>query len=116
MSTHLTIGQRGETIAQDYVRRYCTLLHTNWKYARKEIDIIATSRNILYFIEVKTRSTSRFGWPEDAVGHKKQEHIQFAAAAYMEQFNLHPDNIRFDIIAITFSGDAYELVHLRDCF
>ncbi|WP_212004386.1 YraN family protein [Chitinophaga sp. HK235] len=110
------IGRQGEKIAQDYVRRYCTILHTNWKYGRKEIDIIATHNGTIYFIEVKTRSTGRFGDPEEAVGYQKQANIQSVAAAYLECFRLYPEAVRFDIIAITFMEDDYELLHLRDVF
>ncbi|CAL1518260.1 YraN family protein [Chitinophaga sp. MM2321] len=116
MSDHLSIGRRGEEIAQAYVRKHCTILHTNWKAGRKELDIIAVQKGVVYFIEVKTRSSARFGWPETAVNYKKQEHIQLVAAAYLERFDLHPPAIRFDIIAITFTGDDYELMHLRDVF
>ncbi|PSL43437.1 putative endonuclease [Chitinophaga niastensis] len=116
MLNHLSLGRRGEIIAQDYVSKHCTLLHINWKSGRKEIDIIAEKKGTLYFIEVKTRSNNRYGWPEEAVNYKKQEHIQEVATDYLEHYNLHPIAIRFDIIAITFMGEKYELMHLRDVF
>lgn len=116
MENHLTLGRQGENIAQAYVQQHCTLLHVNWKSGRREIDIIATKNNIIYFIEVKTRRSARFGWPETAVNFRKQAHIQDAASDYLCQFHLHPAAIRFDIIAITFSGETYELMHFRDVF
>lgn len=109
-------GHEGEKIAQEYVRRFCTIRHTNWKYGRKEIDIVAENGGTIYFIEVKARSSNRFGWPEEAVDHKKQYHIQLVAAAYLEYFHLCPEAIRFDIIAVTFTAEGYELLHLRDVF
>lgn len=116
MLNHLTLGQRGESIAQAYVRRHCTILHVNWKCGRREIDIIAEKEQHLFFIEVKTRSTDRFGWPEEAVNHRKEAHIRSVAENYLLYYDLNPVAIRFDIIAITFNGDEYELVHLRDVF
>lgn len=109
-------GREGEKIAQAYVRRFCVIRHTNWKYGRKEIDIVAENGGTIYFIEVKARNSNRFGWPEEAVDNKKQEHIQLAAAAYLECFQLYPEAIRFDIIAITFTMESHELLHLRDVF
>ncbi|NLR68206.1 YraN family protein [Chitinophaga varians] len=109
-------GREGEKIAQEYVRRFCTIRHTNWKHHRKEIDIVAENNGTIYFIEVKARNGSRFGWPEEAVDHKKQEHIQVVAAAYLEYFQLCPPAIRFDIIAVTFETGGHELLHLRDVF
>jgi putative endonuclease len=116
MLNHLTLGQRGETIAQAYVRRHCTLLHVNWKSGRREIDIIATKEQTIYFIEVKTRSSALFGWPEAAVDFRKEEHIRSVADDYLLRYHLHPVAIRFDIIAITFYGEVYELKHFRDVF
>ncbi|MCW3465715.1 YraN family protein [Chitinophaga nivalis] len=116
MSDHLILGERGEAVAQAYVRQYCQILHTNWKYERKELDIIACREGRLYFIEVKTRRGARYGWPEMAVDFRKQENIQTAAAAYLEYFALHPATIRFDIIAITFYQAEYQLMHFRDVF
>ncbi|NML39393.1 YraN family protein [Chitinophaga sp. G-6-1-13] len=109
-------GREGERIAQEYVRRFCAIRHTNWKYGKKEIDIVAENDGIIYFIEVKARNGSRFGWPEEAVNNKKREHIQLVAAAYLECFHLFPEAIRFDIIAVTFSTEGHELLHLRDVF
>ena len=116
MVNHISLGRRGELIAQAYVRRYCTILHVNWKSGRKEIDIIAQKEKQIYFIEVKTRSTDRFGWPEEAVNARKEEHIRIVATDYLLYYHLNPEAIRFDIIAIIFSGDAYELEHLKDVF
>lgn len=116
MLNHISLGQRGETIAQAYVRLHCTLLHLNWKSGRREIDIIASKDQTIYFIEVKTRSSALFGWPEEAVDFRKQEHIQSVANDYLLRYQLHPVAIRFDIIAITFSGEEYELRHFRDVF
>lgn len=116
MPAHLTIGRRGEKIAAAYVRKYCQVLHQNWKYGRKEIDIIACRNACIYFIEVKTRSSGTFGWPEEAVDSRKKENILAAADAYLSTYDLAPAMIRFDIIAITFQGAAYELAHFRDVF
>ncbi|SEW50556.1 YraN family protein [Chitinophaga arvensicola] len=116
MLNHLSLGQRGESIAQAYVRRHCTILHVNWKCGKREIDIIARKAEELFFIEVKTRSTDRFGWPEEAVNYRKEEHIRSVAEEYLLQYDLEPVAIRFDIIAITFSGEVYELLHLKDVF
>ncbi|QJB31381.1 YraN family protein [Chitinophaga oryzae] len=109
-------GREGERIAQEYVRRFCTIRHTNWKCGRKEIDIIAENGGTVFFIEVKARNGDRFGWPEEAVDRRKQAHIQLVAAAYLEHFHLYPEAVRFDIIAVTFTAAGHELLHLRDVF
>ncbi|MEC5144673.1 YraN family protein [Chitinophaga sp. 212800010-3] len=116
MENHISLGKQGEIIARAYVAQYCKILHVNWKSGKREIDIIAEKNGHLFFIEVKTRNTNRFGWPEEAVNGRKQEHIRSVATDYLHHFNLSPATIRFDIIAITFQEKEYELVHFRDVF
>ncbi|WP_143310866.1 YraN family protein [Chitinophaga vietnamensis] len=117
MKRHLRLGQQGERLALAYVRRYCDVLHTNWKYGRKEIDIIAARQGVIYFIEVKTRSSKRFGFPEQAVDHRKEAHIREVAEAYLRTYDLQPAAIRFDIISVIIKEAAmHELIHLRDVF
>ena len=116
MTQHISLGRLGEKIAQQYVNQFCTIRHCNWKYGRKEIDIIAENNGVIYFIEVKTRSSDLFGWPEEAVNYKKKRSIQYAAEAYLLEFGLEPVAIRFDIIAIILTKENYELTHFRDVF
>ncbi|GAA0563110.1 YraN family protein [Chitinophaga japonensis] len=118
MAFHNELGKKGERIAQIYVRqqRY-SILHINWKWGHKEIDIIGSRDNCLVFFEVKTRTGSLYGWPEESVHHKKRQHLQGAAEAFMERTGQTPAAIRFDIIAITFTdGERYELTHFEDAF
>lgn len=92
------------------------MLHNNWRWQQKEVDIIAEDNGLLIFIEVKTRSDNYFGNPEDAVDYKKQDYLKSAAEEYMYQ---HPqyEEIRFDIISIiTKKGVLQEIVHFEDAF
>lgn len=117
MKDHLHLGEQGERIALAYVRRYCEVLHTNWKYGRKEIDIVAARKGVIYFIEVKTRRSTRFGWPEQSVDRRKEAHIRQVADAYLLAHDLQPLAIRFDIISVIIKEDTlHELIHLRDVF
>jgi putative endonuclease len=118
MASHNELGKKGEHIAQNYLQqqRY-TVLHTNWKWGRKEIDVIASKDDHLVFVEVKTRINDLFGWPEDKVDYKKRRYLQGAAEVFLERSRLTPAAIRFDIIAITFThGTEYEVVHFEDAF
>lgn|SRR5687767_9143365 len=118
MASHNELGKKGEQIAQVYVQQQCYhVLHTNWKWGRKEIDIIASKGNDLIFIEVKTRINNLYGWPEEGVHHKKRQYLQGAAEVFLEKSGHTPAAIRFDIIAITFTkGEEYELEHFEDAF
>ena len=68
MASHNELGKKGEQIAQNYLQQQqYTVLHINWKWGRKEIDVIALKDGHLVFVEVKTRINSVFGWPEEKV-------------------------------------------------
>lgn len=118
MASHNELGKKGEQIAQNYLQQQqYTVLHINWKWGRKEIDVIALKDGQLVFVEVKTRINSVFGWPEDKVDFKKRQYLQGAAEVFMEKSGLTPLAIRFDIIAITFGEEGgMEVVHFEDAF
>jgi putative endonuclease len=117
MASHHELGKKGEQMAASYLQRHqYELLHTNWTYGKKEIDIIARQGGTIVFVEVKTRSSQLFGMPEEAVHPRKEELLQQAADQYLHHYALEPDHIRFDVIAVTLGPGTEEIVHLRDAF
>ena len=77
MNKQLT-GRKGEDIAVEYLQNQgFRVLERNWRFGRWEIDIIACHRNMLHFVEVKTRSGLRFGYPEASIGRLKMKHPTF---------------------------------------
>ena len=100
MATHNETGKKGEALAVDWLKLTgFTILHQNWRHSHYEIDIIAMKENILHFIEVKTRRSQRFGFPEESVSKKKMSHLMLAAEEFMYQY---PGwkRIRYDILSI----------------
>jgi putative endonuclease len=117
MGKHNETGTRGERIAEEYLAtKGFTILHRNWRAARKEIDLIAIDGGELVFVEIKTRSGTAFGFPEEAVTLAKQAHLRAGAEAFMEKHPHYPTG-RFDVISILLRNDAIkEVLHLRDAF
>ncbi len=104
MATHNELGKKGEDLALEYlVSKGYTILHQNWRYKQYELDIVAKKDGRLHFVEVKTRSTNQYGYPEDSVTKKKFRFLQKAADQYLQQ---HPGYqwIRYDILSISFNG------------
>ena len=89
-----------------------TIRERNFRHRMSEIDIIAEKENCLIFVEVKTRSSSAFGHPEEFVSRNQQKKILEAADFYIEKQDWQGD-IRFDIISIIQGQDP---VHLKDAF
>jgi|SRR5437868_9903055 putative endonuclease len=117
MAEHNKLGEEGEELAVKWLTENgYTILHRNWRYKQFEIDIIALKDKFLHFIEVKARSFSPFGHPEDSVRKKKFKNLQRAADEFLF---LNPGHkwIRYDILAITFSPDRdTEFFMLEDVF
>ena len=65
-------GDLGELIALKYLTKSgAEIIEKNYKIKTGEIDIIAKIDNELVFIEVKSRSNIRYGYPAEAVNYKK---------------------------------------------
>ena len=117
MADHIITGQTGEQLAVEHLQRLgYTILETNWRFRRSEVDIIAMDGPILVFVEVKTRSSDYFGPPESFVSSRKKTMLQDAASAYTHQIQ-HTWEIRFDIIGVLLqSGQEPQLRHFSDAF
>ena len=116
MNTQKEIGKKGETIAQAYLQ--CLgyqILETNWHFHHYEIDIIAKDKEELVIVEVKARSSTAFEHPSEAVGPRKIRFLIDAAEAYIFKSNSLCDT-RFDVIAIVFQDENYELEHYKNAF
>lgn len=116
MSHNLEQGRKGEDLALDYLRRKGWQIKArNWRYRKKEIDLIFTeSDSQLIFVEVKARASDRYGRPEEFVQRSKQRFLIEAANAYAQKINW-PGAIRFDVVAILFHPQ-FELKHLAGAF
>ena len=105
---HLATGRRGERAALFYLRQLgYVVVARGWHSSRSpgDIDLIAWDRDILCFIEVKTRTSRDVATAEAAVDEHKRRTLRRLARQYMRQ--LLDTNVasRFDIISVYFSGD-----------
>lgn len=115
MAKHNELGQLGEELAKKYIiEQGYSILEQNWRWGKGEIDLIAQKGELLLFIETKTRTTNKFGYPEEAVSTKKQNLLYEVAVEYMHQI-LHETEFRFDIIAITMQPTP-TIKHFEDAF
>ena len=120
MAEHNIIGNIGEEIACQIMRKKgYRIIETNWHFGHLEMDIIASNKKEIVFVEVKTR-TSTFSnkRPEEYVDYLKKKRMVAAANAYikMKQIELVP---RFDIIGLLvnpITREILEEIHLEDAF
>lgn len=101
MAHHNITGKLGEQMAVKYLlAKGYTIIYRNWRHGNWEVDIIATQKNMLHFIEVKTRRTSTFGHPEEGVSKNKIKYLMSAAEEFLLQYPKWK-LIQFDILSIT---------------
>lgn len=117
MARHNDIGLQGEKLARQHLEeKGYRIIVSNWRHGRGEVDLIATFQDILVFVEVKTRSHTSYGQPDEFVGPKKEQMLAAAACAYIEQVNFQGE-IRFDILSIVLPASATPLItHIEDAF
>ena len=117
MLKHTEIGTKGELLAANFlINKGYSILETNWRTGKKEVDIIAESSDSIVFVEVNTRSNFDFGFPEEAVTEAKKKLLKLAAEEYFEQ-KKPVKNPRFDIISILQKGaNTQEIIHIVDAF
>jgi putative endonuclease len=110
------IGDSGEETAVQYLKhKGFEILARNYRYKNGEIDIIAKQQNLLVFVEVKVRNNASYGPPETFVSRDQEIRIMDAAIHFMEKY---PDFkiVRYDILALTQSGNGYRVHHVADAF
>lgn len=117
MAKQQKIGKLGEDIACQFLTNLgYRILERNWRYSKAEIDIIAKDGNILTFIEVKAKSYTFFGDPEESVSAYKEQLIIDAANRYMSLIG-HTWEIRFDIVSVLFDKQLNpKITHFKDAF
>lgn len=116
MADHNDLGRLGEKKAVEFlVNKGYVILECNWRYRKLEIDIIALKDDILVVVEVKTRSSSGFGLPQDFITKAKIRHLIQAINQYVK-IHSRQEEIRFDILAIIKRNNDYSIAHLEDAF
>jgi len=109
------IGKKGEELAYGYLRKLgYAILEKNYRCPFGEIDIIARDKKTLVFVEVKSRTTDDFGYPEEAVGKDKQRKIVLCAQQYLLKNEKDNTPVRFDVIAIKMGNNRTEITHFKD--
>ena len=95
------LGDIGEELARKFLKKKGYRIHeTNFRCREGEIDIIAERKDCLVFVEVRTRTSSSFGSPEESVTSAKKEKLIATALAYMGNHKDLPDNWRIDFVGI----------------
>lgn len=123
MAKHNTTGEIGEDMAAKMLQESgYEILARNWKPEgmRVELDILARKDDVLAVVEVKTRTSTFFGKPEEYVKPDKQANIVRAANAFVANLPYDPNLVvRFDVVSVVLNSEDNSLVstsHVTDAF
>jgi putative endonuclease len=111
-------GRRGEDLAHRFLRQQgLTIVARNFhqRSGRGELDLVARDRQILVFVEVKSRASSEFGSPGRAVGIDKERDLRRAAGEYLRRCGAAGDQARFDLVNIVLN-EPPEIEWIKDAF
>ncbi len=98
------LGEMGERWAREYLERNgYRIRETNFRCREGEIDIVADLEGCLAFVEVRTKTGSKFGSPEESVTAAKQEKLVSVAMSYLQTHGDLPSEWRIDVVAIEVS-------------
>jgi len=96
------LGTHGEQLAAEFMKnKGYTIFEKNYRvHHTGEIDLIAQKGDEIVFIEVKTRSSTQYGYPEEAVDYWKAKKISKSMRHFLHIHSLHDSYIRFDVISV----------------
>lgn len=111
------LGRRGEDLASSYLsEKGYKVLERNYTNYCGEIDIIALSpEGYLVFIEVKTRSSRRYGNAFEAVDNKKQTKIIMTSLIYIQDNDFSDTQLRYDIVEV-YHEEQNKINHIKNAF
>jgi len=113
----LYLGKKGEEIAVSLLKdNGYKILLKNYKNKLGEIDIIASDKDTICFIEVKTRRSDRFGLPVEAISAFKQRQISKVALFFLKERKLLDKKARFDVVSILYLKDTPQLGLIKNAF
>ena len=106
-------GNIGERFTVRYLRRkWYKIRERQMRNQYSEIDIIAEKRDVIVFVEVKTRTTGQLLSPSFAVDSKKQKKIISAALGYIQKHNI-KKQVRFDVAEVYLDKDTYNVSNIN---
>ena len=111
------LGAKGEELAGEYLKnRGFEILERNYRYKRKEIDLIVRDKNTVVFVEVKAGRSKKFGLPLERVDLKKQKKIIEVAQAFLAENDFPDYDFRFDVVEIELVKGGNKINHIENAF
>ncbi len=111
MSHNRSVGLWGENTAIHYLAENgYSIVAQNYRSRYGEIDIVAKKKSSLFFFEVKTRTSDKYGFPIEAVNTRKLDKMTHCAETFVLQNNYEKYTLVLGVISILINGDDKKIV------
>jgi len=113
------LGRQGEDAAARYLEKNnYQILCRNYSCKLGEIDIVARERDVIVFVEVRSRSSDNYGFPQESITSRKKVKLRQLALHYLKSAGMTNANCRFDVIAVQLDGEGMlkKLEHIENAF
>ena len=109
------LGAYGETLAARHLTdQGMVVLDRNWRCEIGEVDLVLRDGPVLVVCEVKTRSSTRFGSPLEAVTERKAARLRRLAARWLAEHAVRPAHVRIDLVGVLLTREGpVEVDHVR---
>jgi putative endonuclease len=111
------LGRWGEDLAAEYLSaKDYTIIGRNVRTDYGELDLVARKDGITVFVEVKTRSSTKYGYPEEAITENKRTHLLESAQAFLQDHPEYDGDWRIDVLTIQKASTkvAPEITHFEN--
>jgi putative endonuclease len=108
------IGATGEAYVAAYLASQgAFIIERNWRIKDGEIDLVARESGVILFVEVKTRTTGKFGHPLEAIDRHKAFRLQRLALAWISLHDKWGSEYRIDCAAVILNGNLEPQIDYR---
>lgn len=109
-------GRQAEQMAARYLRaRGYRIWKSNWRWGRKELDLVTLHGGELVIVEIKLRDRNPVNNPEEVVDRAKQRNIVRATEAFIRLHGCRYPT-RFDVVAVVYHAGGVEIEHTENAF
>lgn len=105
-----------QEVCQYLQQQGLTLIRRNYHCRGGEIDLIMQHDEVLVFVEVRYRKSSRFGSAVESVNQSKQSRLIHAATHYLQRHPQHHDSCRFDVVGVSPSTQGSQMNWIQNAF
>ncbi len=110
-------GKESESVAVKHLKKQgYKIVEQNYRTKLGEIDIIATDKDTIVFVEVKARKSLNFGNPKLAVTSSKQKKISMVALCYLKSTKQSNKKARFDVVSISPGEKSPKIEIIKNAF